>query len=216
MAAGCFVVLEGPEGTGKSTLAVGLAARMGSQKIDLVRVREPGGTPLAEMIRHELWHADRPWTAEAELLFVVTARADLVSSVIRPALAAGKVVLSDRFDLSTKVYQGAGRGLPMEMVTWVNDAATGGLNPDATLVLDLDPSIGRDRQLKAGKSPDRMEREGPGFHDRVAAGYLAASGPGVHHLDGAASPEMVLDNAWDILVGALPNTFRPWREQENG
>jgi dTMP kinase len=210
MPRGCFVVLEGPEGTGKSTLATGLGERMRVQGIDPVMVREPGGTPLAEQLRHELWHADRPWTPEAELLFVTTARADLVASVIRPALEEGRVVLSDRFDLSTMVYQGVGRALPMEHVRWVNAAATGGLTPDATVVIDLDPTVGRARQLRGGKAPDRMEREDAAFHARVAAAYLAATGPGVHHVDGAASPEQVLDSTWEALVAACPETFRPW------
>jgi dTMP kinase len=183
---------------------------MRAQGIAPVVVREPGGTPLAEQLRHELWHADRSWTPEAELLFVTTARADLVSSVIRPALAEGRVVLSDRYDLSTLMYQGIGRGLPMDRVEWVNRAATGGLTPDLTVVIDLDPAIGRQRQGTAGKRPDRMEREAEEFHTRVAAGYLAVSGPGVQHVDGAASPEQVLEATWDVLVAANPETFRPW------
>ena len=210
MPRGCLVVLEGPEGTGKSTLAAALAERMHAQGIEPVVVREPGGTPLAERLRHELWHADRPWTAEAELLFVTTARADLVASVIRPALEAGRVVLSDRFDLSTMIYQGSGRGLPMEQVRWVNRAATGGLTPDVTVVIDLDAEEGRRRQGRSGKAPDRMEREDPAFHARVAEAYRAASGPGVHHVDGAASPGEVLEATWRILVAARPETFHPW------
>lgn len=210
MPAGCFVVLEGPEGTGKSTLAAALAERMTEQGVDPVVVREPGGTPLAERLRHELWHADRPWTPEAELLFVTTARADLVASVIRPALEAGRVVLSDRFDLSTMVYQGIGRGLPIEHVRWVNAAATAGLVPDVTVVIDLDPAIGRQRQARAGKAPDRMEREDAAFHARVAEAYRTACGPGVHHVDGDASPEAVLDATWAVLVAARPETFHPW------
>jgi dTMP kinase len=206
---GCFIVLEGPDGAGKSTLASSLIARMQSQGIAPLSVREPGGTPVAEALRGELLAAEREWTAGAELLYMVTARADLVARVIRPALEEGRVVLSDRFDLSTMAYQGAGRGLPMEQVRWVNQAATGGLVPDATLVLDLDHATGAARRRKAGKGEDRLEREGDGFHDRVSAAYLAATGPGVHHLQGDASPEAVLDAAWQVLVATRPDIFRP-------
>src|ERR1019366_7383459 len=112
--------------------------------VDPILVHEPGGTPVAEALRHELLDAAREWTPAMELLYMVTARADLVTRVIRPALAAGRVVISDRFDLSTTAYQGAGRELPAEHVRWVNAAATGGLVPDLTLVLDLDPIEGQE------------------------------------------------------------------------
>lgn len=208
MATGCFIVLEGPEGAGKTTLAAALVARMRRDGLEVVSIREPGGTPVAEALRGELLDRDREWTPEAELLYMVTARADLVTHVIRPALAAGKVVLSDRYDLSTMAYQGAGRGLPMEQVRWVNRAATGGLVPDLTLVLDLDPAIGRARQAAAGKGADRLERESAAFHDRVAAAYVAATGDGVHHLHAGASPQDVLESAWRLLSTARPDTFR--------
>ena len=205
---GCFIVLEGPEGSGKSTLARAMLARMQDAGIDVIAVREPGGTPVAELLRQELLDASRSWTSEAELLYMATARADLVNRVIRPALEGGTSVLSDRFDLSTMAYQGAGRGLPEEHVLWVNRAATGGLTPDITLVLDLDPAEGRARQQRAGKGADRLERESVAFHDRVAASYLAARGERVHHLDAAASPAEVLESAWACCVKARPETFR--------
>lgn len=209
MAHGLFVVLEGPEGAGKTTLTASLAARMREDGVDVVTVREPGGTPVAEVLRAELLNGNREWTAEAELLYMVTARADLVTRIIRPALEAGSVVLSDRYDLSTMAYQGAGRGLPRSEVAWVNAAATGGLVPDLTLVLDLDPAVGRQRQRSAGKGADRLEREDVGFHDRVAAEYLAATGAGVHHLQADASPEHVLAQAWAHVMALQPGTFRP-------
>ncbi|HEX3928736.1 MAG TPA: dTMP kinase [Gemmatimonadales bacterium] len=209
MAAGFFVVLEGPEGAGKTTLARALAARMREQGIEPVTVREPGGTPAAEALRQQLLDADRTWTPEAELLYMVTARADLVALVIEPALTAGRVVLSDRYDLSTTAYQGAGRGVPRAPLEWINRAATGGLVPDVTLVLDLDAQAGMARKRAAGSRPDRMEREAGDFHDRVVAAYREASGPGVYHLDGSASPGEVLAAAWSRLVAARPETFRP-------
>lgn len=208
MPRGFFVVLEGPEGAGKTTLAAALVARMREDAIEPVTVREPGGTTVAEALRQEMLDPRRRWSAEMELLYMTTARADLVSKVIRPALEQGRVVLSDRYDLSTLAYQGAGRGLSVEHVRWVNRCATGGLVPDLTLVLDIDPAQGRQRQREAGKGADRMEQEGTAFHDRVAAAYLAATGAGVHHLDAGASPEQVLDLAWAHFTAARPETFR--------
>jgi dTMP kinase len=209
MSRGCLVVVEGPDGAGKSTLVAGLMDRMREAGLEPVSVREPGGTRVAEALRHELLDADRHWTAEQELLYMVTARADLVSRVIAPALREGRVVLSDRYDLSTHAYQGAGRGIAEDRLRWVNDAATGGLRPDVTLVLDIAPARGRARQGLSGKDADRMEREDTAFHDRVAAAYLAATGPGVHHLDADASPEAVRRAAWTALVTERPDLFRP-------
>lgn len=198
-APGLFVVLEGPEGAGKSTLAAALADRCHAAGIELVLVREPGGTPAAEALRAELLDDRRDWTAEAELLYMVTARADLVAKVIRPALAAGKLVLSDRFDLSTRAYQGAGRGVEARYLEWANRAATGGLEPDLTLVLDLPVSAGLARQVAAGKQQDRLDREAEEFHQRVAAYYLAAGGPRVRHLDATAPPGAVVQQAWELI-----------------
>ncbi len=212
MPRGFFVVLEGPEGAGKSTLAAAMASRMREDGVDPLTVREPGGTPVAEALRHELLDADRVLRPEAELLYVVTARADLVARVIQPALDAGRTVMSDRYDLSTIAYQGAGRGLPLDHVRWVNRAATGGLEPDLTLVLDIEPDEGRARQARQGKGTDKLERESAEFHARVARAYLESRGAGVHHLDGGASPDRVLATAWAHCVAARPETFRPRSE----
>ncbi len=202
---GVFVVLEGPEGAGKTTLARYLSERLRAAGIDPVLVREPGGTPAAEALRAELLHDGREWTPEAELLYIAAARADLVAKVIRPALASGRMVLSDRFDLSTHAYQVAGRGLPEAQVNWVNRAATGGLVPRLTLVLDLPPSVGRERQLGSGKVRDRLDREETAFHDRVAAAYRAATGSGIVHLDATQEPEPLGEAAWQAIARACPD-----------
>ncbi|MES1259186.1 MAG: dTMP kinase [Gemmatimonadota bacterium] len=200
MTAGFFVVLEGPEAAGKSTLARALTERFRRDGIEPLLVHEPGGTPVAEALRHELLDATREFTPAMELLYMVTARADLVTRVIRPALAAGRTVICDRYDLSTIAYQGAGRGLPLEEVRWVNDAATGGLAPAVTLVLDVDPARARERQAKSGKGLDRIEREPVEFHARVAAAYRNAAGPGVHHVAADGAPEEVATAAWNAIL----------------
>lgn len=204
MSEGFFVVLEGPEGAGKTTLAAALGARLRAAGQQPVSVREPGGTPAAEALRRELLHADRSWTPERELLYLATARADLVGQIIRPALAAGHLVLSDRYDLSTMAYQAAGRGLPLPMVTWVNSAATGGLRPDLTLILDVSSEQGAARQFAAGKRRDRLDREPLEFHRRVAARYREERGPDIVHLDATLPPDELAAQAWAAIVAARP------------
>lgn len=204
MTQGFFVVLEGPEGAGKTTLAAALTERFRAAGHEPVRVREPGGTPAAEELRKVLLQSADHLTGEQELLFMSAARADLVARVIRPALLSGRIVLSDRFDLSTMAYQGAGRGLPADRVAFVNHCATQGLSPDLTLILDLPPEEGSARQLVAGKARDRLDRESLEFHRRVAAHYRAEAGPGVVHLDATLPAESLAGAAWAAVVAARP------------
>lgn len=204
---GFFVAIEGPEGAGKSTLAKAVVARVTALGRDPIAVREPGGTPAAEALRAELLDHDRAWTPEAELLYMTAARADLVAKVIRPALAAGRLVISDRFDLSTRAYQIAGRGLPVDHAEWVNRAATGGLTPDLTIVLDLPDGVGRARQEAAGKTADRLDLESVEFHRRVAGYYRSVTGNNIVHVDAAVSAANLLDQVWAVLVSARPDLF---------
>lgn len=206
---GFFVVLEGPDGSGKSTLVGPLAERMRAEGIDPVVVREPGGTRAAEIARLALLDPEHPLGPLAELFLYLAARADLVQTVIKPALAAGRVVLSDRFAMTTEAYQMAGRGLDPDLVRAGNHAATQGLRPDLTLIIDLDPEIGLARQVAAGKRQDRLEQEGSEFHRRVVEYYRAVRGGGVRHLDGRLQPDRLLQAAWTEVSAAIPETFRP-------
>jgi dTMP kinase len=205
---GFFVVLEGPEGSGKSTLLRPLADRIrASSKVEPVVVREPGGTRAAEIARQALLDPEHPVGPVAELFFYLAARADLVQTVIQPALAAGRIVLSDRFALSTEAYQMAGRGLDPMMVRAANEAATHGLRPDLTLILNLAPELGQARQIAAGKRQDRLDRESMEFHRRVLEYYLAVQGSGVRHLDARLPRDQLLQAAWAEIRRAAPETF---------
>jgi dTMP kinase len=205
---GLFVVVEGPEGSGKSTLIRALAARMATAGQEPVVVREPGGTALAESVRQTLLEVDHEVAPVAELFLFLAARADLTVQVLRPALARGQVVLADRFTLSTEVYQVVGRGVDGALVAAGNAAATGGLRPDLTLVLDLPPGVGRGRQEAGGKTLDRLDRESSEFHDRICRAYVAVTGPGVVHLDGTGSPEQLLEAAWTAVRTVRPDLWR--------
>jgi dTMP kinase len=204
---GLFITFEGGEGSGKSTQIARLASRLRARGLEPVVTREPGGTPLAEGIRALLLDAGHPPGALAEAFLMEAARAELVAGVIRPALAAGRVVLCDRFDDSTLAYQGAGRGLDRAMLRELNRAATGGLTPGLTLLFDLDPTAGLARRAGASGSPNRLDREPPDFHVRVRERFLelAAADPARFVvLDAALSPEALEAQVWEAVQPRLP------------
>lgn len=203
MTGGLFVALEGPEGAGKSTLARALSARLHAEGHPVLAVREPGGTPAAEAIRRVLLDPGDGLPPLSELFLFLAARADLVARVIRPALAAGRVVLADRFELSTEAYQCGGRGVELPLFRAANRAATGGLSPDLTLVLDLPADVGLARVQLAGKGLDRIESAGLEFHERVAAVFRRAGGPGIVHLDARQPADQVQAAAWQALRSRL-------------
>ena len=205
--ASMFIVVEGPEGAGKTTLVDRLADRLRRAGREVVAVREPGGTPTAEAARALMLDPDLSWSEPAELFLVLAARAELVARVIRRALSRGDaVVISDRFDLSTEAYQVVGRGLDREAVHAANRLATGGLRPDLTLVLDVPVEMGKRRQKEQGKEPDRMEQADAGLHEKVAAAFQGARGAGVVHLDATRPADEVEVAAWEIVRAHLDGT----------
>lgn len=175
MTRGAFVAVEGGEASGKSTQARLLAGSLGA-----LLTREPGGTPLGERLRELLLApATGPVDARTELLLMVAARAEHVARVIRPALEAGRDVVSDRFSASSVAYQGYGRGLPVDEVRRLSSWATGGLEPDLVVLVDVKPEVAAARLAAAGAAPDRLEAAGEAFHAAVAEGFrsLAAADP---------------------------------------
>jgi len=197
-----FVVVEGPEGAGKSTLVRWLGAAFRAEGREALTVREPGGTPIAEAARKLALKSRHDRAYAAELFLFLAARADLVERVIRPALADGQIVIADRFGLSTIAYQVAGRGLPRADVEAALRVATGGLTPNLTLILDVPVTVGRERQRVAGKVRDRIEREDDTFHTRVREAYRSASGPGIAHIDASQTKKAVQDAAWREIMAA--------------
>lgn len=167
---GIFITFEGPDGSGKSTQMEFLAGLLERAGVDVVKLREPGGTPLGEALREIL--LDTSYTGmdeRAELLLYEAARAELTHEVIKPALAAGKVVLSDRFSDSTCAYQGAGRGLDLNMIGALNEFATHGIEPDITFVLGQGSAAANATRLNARETLDRIELETAEFHKSVTA-----------------------------------------------
>jgi dTMP kinase len=169
---GRFIVLEGPEGAGKSTQLRRLAEALRERGREVVLTHEPGGTPAAEAIRRVFLSGEHgAITPLTELFLICAARAQHVAELIRPALEAGQTVLCDRFSPSTVVYQGYAGGLPLETVRAMDAAARQGLRPDVTLIIDVPAEVGLRRNRGDGEA-DRMEGKGLAFHQRVRDGYL--------------------------------------------
>ncbi|HET9982432.1 MAG TPA: dTMP kinase [Longimicrobiales bacterium] len=207
-ARGLFVVLEGPEGSGKTTQVGLLVDWLEAEGIPSLRVREPGGTPEGEQIRRVILESGHV-PARAELLLLLAARAILVEERIRPALEAGMVVVADRYTLSSLAYQGYGRGLGAAVVDELNDFATGGLRPDLTVLLDVPAELGEARRRQAGFADDRIEQAGREFHRRVVEAYrlLAQDRPDIVVLDGTGSVDEVQREVRRLLARLFPETF---------
>jgi dTMP kinase len=203
-----FIVVEGPEGAGKSTLTRWLTGQLLAEGRRVLTVRQPGGTPIAEAARKLALKSKHEITPAAELFLFLAARADLVDRVVRPALDDGQVVVADRYDLSTLAYQVAGRGLPRVEVEAALRLATGGLVPDLTLVLDVPVAVGRERQRRAQKERDRIEVQDDAFHERVRQAYRTAAGPAIVHIDASQSKHFVQDAAWREVQAVTAPSLR--------
>ncbi len=207
---GRFVVVEGPDGGGKTTQAARLVAWLRSLGREVVACREPGGTALGERLRSiVLERSSIAIGMRAEMLLYMASRAQLVEEVIRPALGRGAVVVSDRFLLSNVVYQGYAGGLDVADLWRVGLTATGGLLPDLTLLIDVPPDVAKAR---IGPGRDRIEDRGDDYRERVRDGFLAASrdypAP-IAVVDGSADPDSVLIRLQSEVSRALALPPRP-------
>jgi dTMP kinase len=204
---GRLITIEGLDGAGKTTLASGLRDALHARGIDAVLLREPGGVAASERIRTLVKDPGLRLGARAEALLYAAARAQLVEEALTPALADGRWVLLDRFVDSSLAYQGAGRQLGIDDVRAINAFATGALAPDRTLLLRIDPALGRARQDDRGEAPDRLEQEADEFFAAIAAAYdtLAAAEPQrIRTLDASADAPAVLAQALAALADLLP------------
>lgn len=197
-----FITLEGGEGAGKTTLAQQLKILAEAAGYEVCLTRQPGGTGLGQAIRRLLLDGAE-MAPTTELLLYAADRAEHVAQVIRPALAAGQIVLCDRYTDSTVAYQGYGRGLDLVLIQHLNHVATGGLLPDCTLWLDVPVAVGLGR---LDRSRDRLERSDVSFHERLYAGFLtlAQQEPSrIRRLDATQAPDTVAGQAWGLIQARL-------------
>ncbi|GHD80014.1 thymidylate kinase [Vogesella fluminis] len=187
-----FITLEGLDGAGKTTHLAFIRNWLAAANINAVFTREPGGTPLGEKLRALLLDVDTDATLDTETLLMFASRQELLSSVIRPALAMGRWVVSDRFTDATFAYQGGGRGVPAKRIAQLEEWVQQGLQPDLTILLDVPLQVSQQR-LSQTRLPDRFEREREDFHQRVRDCYLARA---------AAYPQrfFVVDASGDLAV----------------
>ena len=198
VAATRLITIEGIDGAGKSTLGTQLERGLANRGVPVSLLREPGGVTLAERIRELVKDPSLTVGAAAEALLYAAARAQLVEEAVKPLLARGTNVLLDRFVDSSLAYQGAGRGLGIEQVRVINQLATGGLQPDRTLLLVIDPSLARSRSRSRAEPADRLEAERDDFFERINEAYLelAAREPErIRTLDGSLPADEVLELA---------------------
>jgi len=199
-ARGRFITLEGVDGSGKSTHLEFVEALLRERGHDVLRTREPGGTPLAEALRELVLQA--PMDGVCEVLLMFAARTDHVRQVIRPGVEAGRWVVCDRFTDATLAYQGGGKGVSTELIRELADAAHPGLWPDLTLVFDCPYEVASARLAKTGRPMDRFEREDRAFFERVRQAYLDAArqeGNRVRLIDASRTPEEVKKQIQDYL-----------------
>jgi len=212
---GRLITIEGLDGAGKSTLASALAEELRRRGAEVELLREPGGVEASERIRALVQDPALEILPRAEALLYAAARAQLVKELLAPLLERGSLVLLDRFVDSSLAYQGGGRSLGVEQVRAVNAFATDAIAPDRTLLLRVDPAVGRERQRGRGHGSDRLEREAEAFFARVAEAYeqIAAAEPErVRVLDAARAPGQLLEDA----LAALADLTAPGPEAGTG
>lgn len=211
---GFFVSFEGPDGSGKSTVLHRVLTQLASEiRPPYLVTREPGGSEIAEAIRQVILEPNYvAMTARTEALLYAAARSQHLTEVVRPALQAGKLVISDRYLDSSLAYQGAGRGLGIEAVEAINQFATAGLLPDLTILLDLKPQVGLARiQKLRPQAEDRMEQEQLAFHQRVYQGYhqlAQRDSQRIKVVDASQPIEVVTQAVIQILRRNLPTLFK--------
>lgn len=212
---GMFITIEGGEGTGKTTQLNWLAEYLTGQGHKVITTREPGGTEEAEKVRNLLVQRDGgEWTSVAECLLLFAARVQHVEQLITPALADGKIVVSDRFSDSTYAYQGYGRGVDKDKIVQIEQVSMDGFKPDLTIILDIDPVVGLERSgrrlaaeaLGVKQTEDRFENLDIEFHQKLRAGFLdiaKAEPERCFVIDAAQSPEAVRDSIFARVGEAL-------------
>lgn len=195
-----FVVIEGIESSGKTTLLNSLIERFAIEGRDVLATREPGGTAMGDAVRTIFLDRTLEISALGEALLANASRAQHVAEVLRPALAAGRTILCDRFTDSTLAYQGYGRGIDLDALRKLCDYAADGLRPDLVLLLDLPVEALRKRLEERAYGEDRIEREDDQFHERVRQGFLElAKAPHHHIIDATLPAEKVADAAWNCI-----------------
>lgn len=206
---GLFITLEGTEGAGKSSMIPVVKRVLEESGRQVVCVREPGGTPIAEKIREILkTPADEKLNDKAELLLMYAARAQLVETVIRPTLAKGVDVISDRHDLSTIAYQGGGRKIPLSLIDKARQVALGDFHPDLTILMDIDPYVGMQRAKGRG-ALDRFEQEQMAFFERVRNTYLdcAKNDASIVVVNAALDLKTVTYQVESVVKGVLAHAY---------
>ncbi len=208
MSTRAFVAFEGCDGSGKSTQAALLAERVGA-----VLTRQPGGSPLGERLRSLVLDAEHaPKSRRAEALLFMADRAEHVETVVRPALVAGRDVVSDRWTYSTVAYQGYGMGLDVEELESLSEWATLGLKPDRVILIDVSAELAHERQVARGKTSDHFEAEGIALQHRVIAGYRDMANQDATRwrvVDGSGTPDAVAQRVWASLSDLFPPSEWP-------
>lgn len=220
MKKGRMIVIDGANGGGKSTAIRSLASFLSERGYEVITTREPGGTSISEQIR-ELLLSIHPTRMEdmTELMLFAAARAQHYREMIKPALASGKIVISDRFDSATVSFQHYARGLPLDTIEQLNTMALEGFKPDMTIILDVTPEVGMQRVINRGEALERMETEENAFHARARHGYLEQARQNPDRftvVDASRAQEHVIADVQDVALELLNGHFHREKKFEEG